>query len=62
MLSGRYYEIVASVVYAVLAEFPDELKKMELPSDRFARNMRPELGAMHSMISALTVGAGELVS
>lgn len=55
-------EIVASVVYAVLAEFPDELKKMELPSDRFARNMRPELGAMHSMISALTVGAGELVA
>lgn len=55
-------EIVATCVYAVLAEFPDELKKMELPTDSFARNMRPELGLMHAMISALTVGAGELVA
>ena len=55
-------EIVATCVYAILAEFPDEVKKIELPTDAFARNMRPELGVMHQMISALTVGSGELVA
>ena len=55
-------EIVATCVYAILAEFPDEVKKMVLPTDAFARNMRPELGLMHQMISALTVGSGELVA
>ena len=53
-------EVVASVAYAVAADFPAELKKMRLPGDNFARTMRPELGMLHQMISAITVGNGEV--
>jgi hypothetical protein len=35
---------------------------MDLPSDNFARNMRPELGVLHQPISAITVGQqGEIL-
>ncbi len=54
-------ETVASVAYAVAAAFPDELKKMKLPGDNFARTMRPELGVLHQMISALTVGKSDVL-
>ena len=54
-------EIVASCAYAILAEFPDVLATMKLPSDRFCRLMRPELGVLHRMVSAITVGEGELL-
>ena len=52
-------EMIASAAYAIASDFPEELKQMKLPSDNFARTMRPELGVLHQMISAVTVGAGE---
>ena len=54
-------EIFASCAYAILSEHTEELSKMDLPSDNFARNMRPELGALHQTISAITVGQGEII-
>ena len=40
-------EVFASCAMAIVGENTDEINRMQLPDDRFVRNLRPELGMLH---------------
>ena len=53
-------EVFASCAMAIVGENTDEINRMQLPDDRFVRNLRPELGMLHRCVTSLAVGSGEV--